>query len=73
MYFKSPNCPLPFKEKVVLDTQNKNEYRDEESSQQRLLSPARDRGRGMDMKRVKQSKEEAGSKGTEQISSTATQ
>lgn len=55
------------------NTQNENEYQDGESSQQCLLSPARDRGRGLDVKRLKRTKEEAGSKGTEQISPTSTQ
>jgi len=67
--FKSPNCSLLCEEKVVLNTLNKNEYRDAESLQQHLLSPVRGRGRGVDMKGVKQTKEEAGFEGTEQISS----
>lgn len=80
MYFKSPDCPLLYKEKVVLHTPNKNGHRNGDSSrrdgdswQQRLLRPARARGRGLDMEGVKQTKEEAGSEGTEQIISTTTQ
>lgn len=48
-----------------------NECRDGESSQQRLLSPARVRGSGSVVQGATQAKEEAGSKGTGQISSVS--